>query len=191
MCAATPDPGSPASSPASSAGGSRDPMAQLVDGLHPELRRLAARYLRGERKEHSLQPTELVHEACVRLLGGASVDDATHTHVFAVAATAMRRVLVDHARRRAAKRRGAECKRVTLDESLLGDKGSDLDVLAVDEALHRLAHLDDRQARIVELRFFAGLNDDEIAASLGVSRRTVQGDWQMARAWLRRELSRR
>ncbi|MFY9344163.1 MAG: ECF-type sigma factor [Planctomycetota bacterium] len=169
--------------------GDRVGAARLVEVVHDELRALAARYLRRERKGHTLQPTALVNEACLRLLGDTIVDDASKTHLFAVAATTMRRVLVDHARKRAAARRGGGAARVTLDEGLAAT-GAGIDVLAVDEALQRLATLDERQARIVELRFFGGLNDDEVARALGVSRRTVQGDWSMAKAWLRRELQR-
>jgi RNA polymerase sigma factor (TIGR02999 family) len=162
--------------------------AALLAKVHGELRTVAAGYLRRERTGHTLQPTALVNEACLRLLGRRPGTEASRTQLFAMAAATMRRVLVDHARRRGAARRGANARKVTLAEDLVPGRGGEVDVIAVDDALCRLAALDPRQARIVELRFFGGLSDDAIAATLEVSRRTVQGDWSMARAWLRREL---
>jgi len=162
----------------------------LQTRLYEELHGLAAGCLRGERPGHTLQPTALVHEAFLRL-ARVPLAPADRTGFLVLAATTMRRVLVDHARRRHAHKRSGG-RSVTLDVGEVGDARAQdgLDVLAVDEALERLARLDARQARIVELRFFAGLSADEIAAELGVSRRTVQGDWHMARAWLRGEMRR-
>ena len=156
--------------------------------LYLELRQMAVGCLRGERVGHTLQPTALVHEAYLRL-AQASLTVGARTHLLALAATTMRRVLVDHARRRGAGKRAAGAC-VDIDATLILDERAQagVDILAVHEALERLGGLDARQARIVEMRFFAGLTADEIAASLGLSRRTVQGDWNMARAWLRAEM---
>lgn len=154
--------------------------------LYLLLKEIARTHLRRERPGHTLQPTALVHEAWLRLAPEAS---APRAEILAAAATAMRRILVDHARRRLARRRGGGQERVTLHEESLGAAPAAVDVLELDEAMQRLAQLDARQARIVELRFFAGLTADEVADLLGVSRRTVQGDWSMARAFLRRCLA--
>ena len=165
---------------------------RLLELVYEQLRALAASYLRGERAGHTLQPTALVHEAFLRLQAGSPVRYQNHTHFFAVAARAMRQVLVDHARRRAAAKRGGDPERVTLDDGLQlgGDAESRvIDVLALDEALERLGKLDERQARVVELRFFGGLTIDEAARVLEVSTDTVEDDWAMARAWLKRTLS--
>jgi RNA polymerase sigma factor (TIGR02999 family) len=155
--------------------------------VYTELRALAASYFRG-RGSHTLQPTALVHEAFLRLNrnAGAITDRA---HFFAVAATAMRQILTDHARRRRAlKRGGAERERVTL--SNLAALESPVDLVALDDLLRRLAALDARQARLVELRFFAGMTEEETAEVLGVSLRTVQKEWRKAKAWLLAELGR-
>ncbi|MBK8097793.1 MAG: sigma-70 family RNA polymerase sigma factor [Planctomycetes bacterium] len=164
-------------------------MAMQLTALQAELRTLAAGYLRGERRNHTLQPTALVNEACLRVLRTGAKATTDRAQLLGAAATMMRRILVDHARRRTAARRGGGRCSITFDESVVPAADSAADVLAIDEALQRLSGLDARQARIVELRFFGGLSDDAIGAALGVSRRTVQGDWSMARAWLRRELA--
>jgi len=159
----------------------------LLPKVYGELRALAASYFRG-RGANTLQPTALVNEAFLRLAkhDGEIKDRA---HFFAVAATAMRQILTDRARRRRAlKRGGPEKERVTLSGIAAPDGG--IDLLVLDDLLSRLAALDERQARLVELRFFAGLTEDEAAESLGVSLRTVQKDWRKARAWLLAELSR-
>ena len=165
--------------------------AQDLDALlYGELRALAADFLRRERSDHTLQPTALVHEAWMRL----SVQDesrwGSRAHFFALAAQAMRRVLIDHARRKRADKRGGGARRITLarDVTPPGDS-SDVDLLALDDALDRLAELDARQARVVELRYFAGLTVDEVAEALGVSPRTVAGEWRLARAWLSQRLA--
>lgn len=163
---------------------------RLASLIHAELRRIARAHLRNERPWHTLQATELAHEAYLRLTGGGSPEWRDRVHFFAVASGTMRRVLIDHARKRTAARRGGGHAIVPLDEaqSLGGEQPEEL--VALDEALARLGALDPRQERIVELRFFAGLDLDETAAVLGVSSRTVKRDWSVARAWLRVELGR-
>jgi RNA polymerase sigma factor (TIGR02999 family) len=157
--------------------------------VYGELHRVAQAYMRHERRDHTLQPTALVHEAFLRLSEGASVNWTDRAHFFRLAARAMRRILTDHARRiRAAKRGGGG--KVPLRESKLMVEGRDLDVLALDEVLGRLAELDPRQATIVELRFFGGLTVEETAATLDLAPITVKRDWRSARAWLKSELDR-
>lgn len=164
--------------------GSQDALLRLT---YQELHRIATHYMRGERAEHTLAPTALVHEAWLRLVDGHDNTFEGRAHFFGVAAQAMRRVLVDHARRRqAAKRDGGE--RVTLDAAHDVAISERTELLALDEALERLAALDARHARVVELRFFAGLSIEEVAEVLGISPATVKRDWTFARAWLHREL---
>jgi RNA polymerase sigma factor (TIGR02999 family) len=168
----------------------REPGEPLFGQAYDELRALASAYLKHERRDHSLQATELVNEAYLRLEGGAGPDWVDRSHFFAVAARAMRRVLVDHARSRGRKKRFGGLQRVTLAEGIHGQSELALDaVVDLDRAISRLADLDERQARVVELRYFSGLGMAEVAKVLGVSKRTVEGDWAHARAWLRRELS--
>jgi RNA polymerase sigma factor (TIGR02999 family) len=156
--------------------------------VYDELRALAESYLRQERPNHTLQATALVHEAYLRLIDQRDVRWKNRAHFFAVAAQAIRRILVDHARGHRRAKRGGDRQRMRLDEDLALLQDRDLDLLTLDEALEKLACLHERQARIVELRFFGGLSLSDVAAFLGVSPRTVDGDWSMARAWLRREL---
>jgi RNA polymerase sigma factor (TIGR02999 family) len=167
--------------------------ASAIDRLMPlvyeELRALAESYLQRERSDHTLQATALVHEVYVRLVRQEDVEWKNRAHFFAVAAQAIRRILVDHARGHQRLKRGGDRQRVRLEEDAALSQERDLDLLALDEAMDRLARLSRRQARIVELRFFGGIGLKEIAQVLGVSQRTVDGDWSMARAWLRRELS--
>lgn len=164
-------------------------MQQLVPLVYGELRQLAARQLRNERPDHTLSPTSLVHEAFLRLTGSAPISWESRSHFFRVAAQAMRRILVDHARRRSAQKRGRQ-HQVTLDSALEESLSqSTEDVIGVDEALSRLALLDERQARVVELRYFGGFSIEETAEVLGTSPATVKRDWMVARAWLQRELS--
>ncbi len=158
--------------------------------VYDELRRMAFGYLQGERVAHTLQPTALVNEAYVRLADRARGAWASKASFIAAAATTMRRVLVDHARGRAAQKRGGDRAKVSLIDAVDLTEESPLDFESLDEALKRLAALDPRQAQVVELRFFGGLTVDEAAEVLGVSPRTIEVDWSMARAWLRRELSR-
>jgi RNA polymerase sigma factor (TIGR02999 family) len=160
---------------------------QLVRVVYHELKRLAARQLKAERPDHTLQPTALVHEAYTRLVT-ADVPLNDRAHFFAVAARIMRQVLVDHARGRRRLKRGAGAIRITLDENIAGAGSAPDDILALDSALHRLAQLDARKAEVIQLHFFAGLNQSEIASALGVSNATVTRDLRMARAWLHAEL---
>jgi RNA polymerase sigma factor (TIGR02999 family) len=158
---------------------------ELVTLIYDELRRVASSLMRRERTGHTLSPTEVVHEAVIRLLGEAVFDKATDRNfLFASAARAMRQVLVDHARRRAADRRGGGRRRVPLDAVVDYFEGQGLDVVAVHEALDRLAELDGRQSRVMTLRYFGGMTVLEVAAALGVSEATVERDWRQARAWL-------
>lgn len=165
--------------------------ARLFAIVYDELRRLAAAALRRERADHTLQPTALVHEAFLRLVDVPEDRWNDRGHFIALAARAMRRVLVDHARGRNALKRGnAEVRVPFEDVDIAAGEPGDVDLVALDDVLERLAALDARQARIVELRFFGGLTVEETAALIGSSPRTVKRDWQMARAWLRRELAR-
>lgn len=160
----------------------------LVPLVYQELRRRASAYLRRERPDHTLQPTSLVHEAYLRLTAQKRVSWSNRTHFFALAAQLMRRILVDHAReRQAAKRPGGI--RVTLDEGLRAVPPPDCELLMLDDALRDLEQLDPRQAHIVELKYFAGLSETEVAAALSLSRATVTREWQSARAWLYRRIT--
>jgi RNA polymerase sigma factor (TIGR02999 family) len=169
--------------------GDRGAVDRLAPLVYDELRRRARRYARGERPNHTLQPTALVHEVYLRLVRLDRVDWQDRVHFFAIAAREMRRVLVDSARARRYQKRGGGVAPVTFDEALAVSARS-LDLVALDDALHLLARLDPRKARVVELRFFAGLTNAEIAAALGISTDTVTREWQMAKLWLRRELRR-
>lgn len=169
--------------------GDADAAARLFPLVYDELRKLAAGYMRRERKEHTLQPTALVHEAYLRLVDISRIDWQGKTHFYAMAAIQMRRVLVEHARKVGSKKRGAEFERVTLDENVAEGLGPSVDLLALDEALEKLALKNKRRSKVVILRFFAGLDTKGIAHALNVSTRTVSDDWRMARAWLARELS--
>jgi RNA polymerase sigma factor (TIGR02999 family) len=154
--------------------------------LHSELHAIAAGYMRRERSSHTLQPTALVNEAFLRLPSGLETVRDRH-HFFALAAQAMRHVLVDHARRRRANKRGGHAVRVTLS-AVGGAESIDIDVLALDDSLTALAAIDERAARVVELRFFCGYTDKEVAEALGLGVATVRRDWEFARAWLRKRL---
>jgi RNA polymerase sigma-70 factor, ECF subfamily len=169
--------------------GDRDAYDRLIPLVYTELRRLARSRLRRESPGHSLQPTVLVHEAYLRL-GGANIDWQGRTHFLSVAATVMRRILVEHARTRSAlKRGGGDEVRVTLSDRVAGPERDGIDVLILDQALDRLRALDARQAQVIELTHFGGLTYIEIGESLGVSEATVARDLRHGRAWLRRELS--
>jgi len=170
--------------------GERDAIAKLLPRVYDALRELAGGFLRRERTDHTLQPTALVHEAYLRLVDQTRADWKSRAQFMAVAAEVMRRILVDHARGHRAAKRGGGRHRVDLTATLDVPAGPALEVLDVDDALSRLAALDERQARVVELRVFGGLSVAEVAEVLRVSERTVANDWRMARAWLRRELSR-
>jgi len=164
---------------------------RLLPLVYEELHRQAARAMWREDAAHTLQATALVNEAYLRLVDQRRVEWKSRAHFFGIAAQAMRRVLVDHARGRLAEKRGGAMQRVTLGDAgaaASGDAGSDLDVLALHDALERLAALEPAQARVVELRYFGGMNIDETADALGISAATVKREWAVARAWLRREL---
>jgi RNA polymerase sigma factor (TIGR02999 family) len=162
---------------------------ELVPVVYRELRRRAGAYLRRERPDHTLQPTALVHEAYVRLMGQERVAWQNRAHFFAMAAQMMRRVLVDHAREhQAAKRPGAAVK-VVLDDRVGATQPRDCELLALDQALVELARIDPRQGQIMELRYFGGLSEQEVAAVLSISRATVTREWHTARAWLYRRMT--
>jgi len=172
----------------SHAAGRHDAASELVPLVYDRLRALAGRYMQGERADHSLRPSDLVHEAFLRLIDTSRVSWQGKTHFFAVSARQMRRILVEHARARKAAKRGAGDRPVTLIESIVPSPGPSLDVLALDEALTKLETLSPRQSRVVELRFFGGLTIREAAHVLGISEKTLTLDWRVARAWLSREL---
>ena len=169
--------------------GDKDAEARLVPLIYSELRHLAAYYMRGERHGHTLQPTALVHEAYFRLTGMRGVDWQNRSHFFAVAAQLMRRILIDHARARRANKRGGRWGEVSFDDAEGVSFSRPEELIALDEALNRLAALDVRQSRIVELRFFAGLTEEETGEVLGISARTVKRDWRVAKAWLYDQIS--
>jgi len=169
--------------------GNREVEARLIPEIYEELRRLARNFMWQERGNHTLQPTALVHEAYAKLVQQEQVPWQSRAHFFAAASLLMRHILVDHARARRAGKRGGVQQQVTLDDVMLEAKDQSIDVLALNEAIERLATLDARQAKVVEMHFFGGLTFEEIALVLEVSERTAKGDWSMARAWLRGELS--
>jgi RNA polymerase sigma factor (TIGR02999 family) len=177
---------------AGASSGDQEALATLFTMVYAELRQAAAAALRHERPEHTLQPTALVHETFVRLAGDSPVWLENRGHFLAIAAKVMRRILVEHARTRNAQKRGSGRHPQSLADIdvAMPTAVADLDLLALDTALARLAALDARQARIVELRFFGGLTVEEAADVMGTSPRTVKRDWQLARAWLKREMAR-
>jgi RNA polymerase sigma factor (TIGR02999 family) len=171
--------------------GDRAALDILVPLLYQELKTLARHYLRHERDGHTLQSTALVHEAYVRLVQQEPPEWKNRHHFFGVAARLMRQILVDHARSSGSAKRGGKSVRLTLTDDIAGAGGPDLDILALDEALERLAALSPQQSQIVELRFFSGLSIEEAADVLDVSPATVKRSWTMARAWLFREMNHR
>jgi RNA polymerase sigma factor (TIGR02999 family) len=170
--------------------GNREALDQLLPAVYDELRRLANHYLRGERPDHTLQPTALVHEAYLRLIDQRSVSWQNRAHFFGVAAQIMRRILVDHARSHISEKRGGQRRKLSLDEAVSWASERDLDLVALDDALTALSAFDERKGRIVELRFFGGLSVEETAEVLSVSPQTVLRDWSLAKAWLFNELNR-
>jgi RNA polymerase sigma factor (TIGR02999 family) len=170
--------------------GDQSALDRLTPLVYGELRRLAGRYLRKERPDHTLQSTALVHEAFIRLVDQRDVKWQNRAHFFGVAAQMIRRILVDHARGRHASKRGSGAPKLSLDEALATPERKDLDLIALDDALNSLAKIDPQQARIVELRFFTGLTVEETAEVLGISPATVKRDWVTAKAWLYRDISR-
>ena len=169
--------------------GSKDAQDQLIPLVYKELRRIAGAHLRREAANHSLQPTALVHEAYLRLVGITEIDWQSRAHFFSVASTVMRRILVDHARANRAGKRGGGEDTILLDEGLVPSASRAPEILALDDALQQLALLDERQAKIVEMRFFAGMTEEETGNVLGISARTVKRDWRIAKAWLFKELA--
>ncbi len=163
-------------------------LERLIPLVHTELRRIAHRFMRKERAGHSLQTSALVNEAYLRLIDAKNVDWQNRAHFFAISASLMRRILVDSARERQAHKRGGSAERVVLDEAMLAGQEKLTDLVAVDEALNALAEVDERKSKVVELRFFAGLDEAEIAEALQVSPETVRRDWRLAKAWLLRFL---
>jgi RNA polymerase sigma factor (TIGR02999 family) len=171
-------------------GGDRQALDSLMPLVYEELRVLARHYLRGERPDHTLQSTALVHEAFVRLVGQDPPDWKSRAHFFGVAARLMRQILVDHARNHKAAKRGGNSLTITISEELVGGKSEDIDLLALDAALNSLAEVSPQQGRIVELRYFSGLTIEDTSEVLGVSPATVKRSWTAARAWLYREMNR-
>ncbi|GJM44133.1 MAG: DNA-directed RNA polymerase sigma-70 factor [Gemmatimonadota bacterium] len=161
---------------------------KLLEAMYPDLRILAQNLMRRERRGHTLQPTALVHEAYVKLVDDARVEWQDRAQFMGIAARAMRQLLVDHARRHSAAKRGGGLQRVTLDDSFGNDMAQEFEIMALHDALRKFAQMDERAAKVVELKVFGGLKIQEIAHVLDVSKRTVDGDWAMARMWLGREL---
>ena len=170
--------------------GEEQALDRLVPQIHRELRKLAASYLRKERQDHTLQPTALVNEAFLKLIDQRAVKWQNRAHFFGIAAQAMRRILVDHARAYAAGKRGEGARKLPLDDAIVIAGPIDIDLLALDQALMRLATIDPQQSRVVELRFFGGLTMDETAEVMHISPATVGREWRMAKAWLFAELGR-
>lgn len=162
---------------------------QLMPLVYDELRRMARRYMRREPSGHTLQTTELIHEAYLKLAGREGQNWENRAHFFGVASRAMRHVLVDYARNKHRKKRGGPAERITLTENLAATKNHSEEIIALDEALKHLAGLDQRKAQVVEMKFFGGLNTEEIAEVLKISPETVKRDWRFARTWLLRELA--
>ncbi len=166
------------------ASGDRRDLDALMGAIYDDLRRLAVSHMRAEHDDHTLQPTALVHEAYLKLVDQRSTDWRDRVHFFAIASRIIRRILVDHARERLAAKRGGGLERVSLEEAEAPAPERPVDLVALDEAMKELAELSERQAKIVEMRFFGGLTLEEIADLLSVGRRTVDRDWQVAKAWL-------
>ena len=169
--------------------GDKTALEKLAPRVQQELHRLAGRYMAGERPDHPLQTTALINEAYIRLIGWKNVRWQNRAHFFGVSARLMRRILVDAARAKRGPKRRGNFSDTSLDEACVFRPEKSPDVLALDEALTRLAELDPRKSQIVELRFFGGLNEVETALVLGVSERTVRNDWKLAKAWLYREIT--
>jgi len=169
--------------------GNREAAERLIPLIYNELRRMAGAYLQRERPGQTLQATALVHEAYLRLANGQEGPWQNRAHFFAIAANTMRRILVDHARRKLASKRGGGARKVELDDSLLISNDKLEDIIAVDEALQRLAKIDPRLSELVELRYFTGLSVEDAAEAMGVSPRTLKREWRSAKAWLSQELT--
>lgn len=170
-------------------GGDRDAVNTLMELVYGELRRIAGYYFRKEAQGHTLQPTALVHEAYLQLVNVKEVDWKDRNHFFAIAAKTMRQILVRHAIRKKSLKRGGELERVSLDEGLALSREKTVDILMMEEGLKTLERRDPRSAQVVELRFYGGLKEVDVAEAMGLSRRTVQLEWRHAKAWLRNYLS--
>ncbi len=168
--------------------GDQNALAELIPQIYDELRRLASCYLQGERVDHTLQTTALVHEAYFRLVDQKQVEWTNRNHFFGVAAQMMRRILVDYARKHHAFKRGRSFTRISLDEAAVFSREKPRELIAVDELLDRLASLDPEGSRVVELRFFAGLSLEETAKVMGLSTAKVRREWSVAKAWFKREM---
>jgi RNA polymerase sigma factor (TIGR02999 family) len=169
--------------------GDQSALERLIPLVHAELHRIARRYMRNERAGHTLQTSALINEAYLRLIDAQQVRWQNRAHFFGIAAQLMRRVLVDFARSRGYQKRGGGALQVSLDETMVITKERGEDLVALDEALSALSELDERKGRVVEMRFFGGLNEKEISEALTVSQETVRRDWRLAKSWLRRRLS--
>ena len=172
-------------------GGNKDVVNQILPHIYDELRRLAGSYLRRERADHTLQPTALVHEAYMKLIDQKQVHWQNRAHFFGIAAQVMRRILMDHARKHTAEKRGGDADKLPLEEEILvvsHERSADL--IALDDALQALSQFDEQKAKIVELRYFGGLSIEETAEVIGVSVPTINRQWRMAKAWLHAELAR-
>jgi RNA polymerase sigma-70 factor (ECF subfamily) len=171
--------------------GKKEVAEDLLPLIYDELHRRATNFMRRERHNHTLQPTALVHEAYLKLIDQRNDDWNDREHFFAIASQVMRRILVDHARSRQRQKRGGSKENLQLEEALLaGAEEANVDLIALDEAMAKLAKLDPQQERLVELRYFGGLSLEEAAKALGISRATAARDWQVAKAWLHREMTR-
>lgn len=171
------------------AGGNRTVVDAVLPAVYEELRQIASRQLRGERKDHTLNTTALVHEAYLKLVRQDEADWQNRAHFFGIAALAMRRILINYANQRLAEKRGGGIAAITFEDALVPREARAEELIALDEALKRLEQHNERQAKVVTMRYFGGLKQSEIAEALGVSEPTVRRDWQFARAWLSRELS--
>ena len=170
--------------------GKAEVLEKLMPLVYDELRRQASQFLSKERQGHTLQATALIHEAYLKLIEQREVEWQNRNHFFAIASTAMRRILVDYARERHREKRGGSAENLAIDDALqISSSEKSIDLIALDEALNRLAKLSARQARVVELRYFSGLSNDETAEVLGVSNATIRNDWNIARAWIKQEIS--
>jgi RNA polymerase sigma factor (TIGR02999 family) len=171
-------------------GGDEAALPLLADRVYPELRRMAHRYMRNEARDHTLQATAIVHEVYVRLIDVTNVEWQARAQFFAMAATMMRRILVDAARAKGSQKRGGAQVKVNFDEAVFVSPGPDRSIIELDQALTAFSVLAPRQAKVVELRYFGGLTEEEIVVALNISPRTIRRDWDLAKAWLLRELSR-
>jgi RNA polymerase sigma factor (TIGR02999 family) len=170
--------------------GNHEALAELMPVVYDELHKLAARYLRHERQNHSLQTTALIHEAYIKLIDQKNVNWQNRNHFFAVSSQMMRRILVDHARTKQRQKRGGNAVDLSLSEVTIAiDRNKSIDLIELDDALNRLKEIDERQVKVVELRYFSGLTLEETAEVLKISRSTVAEDWSLAKAWLHRALS--